>query len=134
MGGRGALSTLTVGLIFGGFLVYVAINSRLEVSGRVGGFGDSFSSRMLMTHGGGPVAAESQRDTLTNANIMSAIDIMAQKIGAAGGDLSETQVKSISQDFAKQIADYLALRLSQNANSNPCNVCWRHSNATGEVH
>lgn len=131
MGGRGPLSTLTVGLIFGGFLVYVAIHSRLEGSGSAAGDQASFSSRMLMTHGGAESSASTLRDAATNAGIMSAIDTMAIKIGAAAGDLSDSQVKSISQDFAKQIGDYLAAKLSQNANSNPCNVCWRHQNETG---
>lgn len=151
MGGRGPLSTLTVGLVFGGFLVYVALHSRLEGGGAglltvggggvgVGGVGDpaSFSSRMLMTHGGAgelsPSSVNSLRDTASNAGIMSAIDGMAQKIGAAAGDLSDSQVKSISADFAKQIADYLAAKLSQSAAAananNPCNVCWRHQNET----
>lgn len=130
MGGRGALSTLMLGLIFGGVFVYVAINSRLEGS-VIAGDPASFSSRMLMTHGGVDQAAVNLRDAVTSAGIMSAIDGMAQKIGAAGGDLSESQVRAISQDFAKQIAEYLATKLSQTANASPCSVCWRHQNITG---
>lgn len=132
---RGSLPKVTVALFFICCLVYLAIQNRLE-TGQFGRSPSSFSSRMLMNH---PVASGSiengnLRDTISNSGVISAIDSMVHQIGAAGTELTETRVKDISQEIAKQIADYVVQRLSQNsASGSSCYGCWKHHNVTGNL-
>lgn len=131
---RAPLSKLTAGLLFVSFLIYLVIINRLEVgqSGRVADPA-SFSSRMLMNlPSSGSGDGNNLHDTISNSGVITAIDNMVNQIGVAGSDLTETRVKDISNEIAKQIADYVVQRLGKAATiSNPCSSCWKHGNATG---
>lgn len=130
---RAPLSKLTAGLLFVSFLIYLVIINRLEVgqSGRVADPA-SFSSRMLMNlPSSGSGDGNNLHDTISNSGVITAIDNMVNQIGVAGSDLTETRVKDISNEIAKQIADYVVQRLGKAATiSNPCSSCWKHGNAT----
>jgi hypothetical protein len=72
-------------------------------------------------------------DTISNSGVITAIDNMVNQIGTAGTELTETRVKDISNEIAKQIADYVVQKLGKTAtNSNVCNGCWKHGNNTGK--
>lgn len=94
----------------------------------------SFSSRMLMNH---PASSSSSgdtiRETISNSGVIGAIDNMVHQIGAAGTDLTESRVKHISEEIAKQIADYVVQRLGAqtSVNNNVCSGCWKSRNSTG---
>lgn len=133
---RAPLSKLTAGLIFISFLIYLVIMNRLEVGQFARGADPaSFSSRMLMNHpaSGSANDGTNLRETISNSGVIGAIDNMVNQIGAAGTDLTESRVKDISQEIAKQIADYVVQRLGQTSvNTNiMCHGCWKYHNVTG---
>lgn len=138
--GRGPLlsvvtSKVTASLFFVSFLIYLVMMNRLEM-GQFGRVPDpsSFSSRMLMNH---PASSSSSgdniRETISNSGVIGAIDNMVHQIGAAGTDLTESRVKHISEEIAKQIADYVVQRLGAqtSVNNNVCSGCWKSRNSTG---
>lgn len=132
---RAPLSKMAAGLFFICFLIYLVIITRLE-SGQFGTVSDpaSFSSRMLMNH---PTSGSGDgillHDTISNSGVITAIDNMVNQIGTAGTELTETRVKDISNEIAKQIADYVVQKLGKTAtNSNVCYGCWKHGNNTGK--
>ena len=129
---KGPLSKLTAGLLCISFLVYLVIINSLDGSqfGRVADPA-SFSSRMLMNHAAsGPNDGSNLHETISNSGVISAINNMVNQIGSAGTELTENRVKDISQEIAKQIADYVVQRLGS-VNSNPCLGCWKYRNVTG---
>jgi len=131
---RGPLSKLAAGSFFISFLIYLVIITRLE-GGQFGHVADpaSFSSRMLMNHpASGSADGNILHETISNSGVITAIDNMVNQIGTAGTGLNETRVKDISNEIAKQIADYVVQKLGKTAtNSNVCYGCWKHGNITG---
>lgn len=132
---RAPLSKLMACFFVVSFLIYLVIMNRLEV-GQFARVADpaSFSSRMLMNHpASGSGDGSNLRETISNSGVIGAIDSMVNQIGAAGTELTESRVKDISQEIAKQIADYVVQRLSQSqgVNNNMCSGCWKYYNVTG---
>jgi hypothetical protein len=131
---RAPLSKLAAGLFFISFLIYLVIITRLE-GGQFGHVADpaSFSSRMLMNHpASGSGDGSILHETISNSGVITAIDNMVNQIGTAGTELTENRVKDISNEIAKQIADYVVQKLGKTAtNSNVCYGCWKHGNTTG---
>lgn len=86
-------STLAVGLVFG-FMVYLAINSHVDVTSNY----PAFSSRSLMNH---PVTANSASDIVSNPAVINAIDQMITSVGKPSTSLKINQSinQSNSQSF-----------------------------------
>jgi len=100
-------STLAVGLVFG-FMVYLAINSHVDVTSNY----PAFSSRSLMNH---PVTANSASDIVSNPAVINAIDQMITSVGLINS--TEFSVKAISDDIAKIVAEYMVHKFGKTAAS-----------------
>ena len=93
-------STLAVGLVFG-FMVYLAINSHVDVTSNY----PAFSSRSLMNH---PVTANSASDIVSNPAVINAIDQMITSVGKPSTSLKINQV-NISVSVLVCLMPYVGL-------------------------
>lgn len=130
---------LSLGILCG-LLIYLVIQGRLDGSQfRPGGSSAAFSSRMLMMNqpnNNEVVSAE----IISNAGVLGAIDTMVQHLST---DSSGAKVQHLSQELAKQIADYVVQRLGQQAGTenavpssdsdSACSSClYQRHNRTGK--
>jgi len=133
---RSPISTLVVAVCVG-FMVYVAMYSHLD--GRTKEMRRAFSSRSLMNHANANAnagnAAATTSDIISNAGVISAIDQIITSVGLT--DTPQSTIKSVSEDIAQIIADYMLQKLGQTqaqtlSSSTPC---YKHpmDNSTADV-